>query len=184
MIRTRVHTSSALRRGRLIAKHPGIFLLLLCLVLAGFAAVPAHGSMVSVLIIETGLGQESVVKDYSTLWEDGIMGVFFEAGHIVTNGPVIRLESDHITEFPDEAQADFYEASEGGAEYFVLVLLEYKNQDGTFKPSGVSLKLYSTIPRKLIYQERFSAGQTAGSREEHAQAREAARVLISHIKDR
>jgi hypothetical protein len=168
----------------MIAKHPGMFPFVFCLVLSGFIAVPAYGSMVSVLIIETGLGQESVVKDYSTLWEDGIMGVFFEAGYIVTNGSVIRLESDCVKEFPDEAQADFYEASEGGAEYFVLVLLEYKNQDGTFKPSGVSLKLYGTIPRKLIYQERFSAGQTADSREEHTRAREAARVLISHIKDR
>jgi hypothetical protein len=162
----------------------GMFPLLFCLVLSGFIAVPAHGSMVSILIIETGLEQESVVKDYSTLWEDGIMGVFFEAGYIVTNGSVLRLEADRVKEFPDEAQADFFEASAGGAEYFVLVLLEYKNQDGTFKPSGVSLKLYGTVPRRLIYEERFSSGQTAGSREEHARAREAAGVLISHIKDR
>lgn len=168
----------------MIAKNPGIAPFLLCLLLSGFAAVPAHSSMVSVLVIETGLGEESVAKDYSTLWEDGIMGVFFEAGYIVTNGSVIRLGTGGIKEFPDEAQADFYEASEGGAEYFVLVLLEYKNQDGTFKPSGVFLKLYGTIPRKLIYEERFSTGQTADSREEHTRAREAARVLISHIKDR
>jgi hypothetical protein len=164
-------------------KNRGIFSLL-CLVVLGFIAVPLHGSMVSVLVIETGLNQESAVKDYSTLWEDGIMGVFFEAGYIVTNGPVIRLETNRLKEFPDEAQADFSEASEGGAEYFVLVVLEYKNQDGTFKPSGVSLKLYATIPRRLIYEERFSAGQTADSREEHTLAREAAGVLISHIKDR
>jgi hypothetical protein len=168
----------------MILKSPETFLILLCLVLSSFIAVPAYGSMVSVLIIETGLGQESSVKDYSTLWEDGIMGVFFEAGYIVTNGSVIRLETDRPKEFPDEAQPDFYEASEGGAEYFILVLLEYKNQDGTFKPSGVSLKLYGTIPRRLIYEERLSAGQTADNREEHARAREAARVLISHIKDR
>jgi hypothetical protein len=135
-------------------------------------------------VIETGLSQESTTKDYSTLWEDGIMGIFFEAGYIVTNGSVIRLETDRGKEFPDEAQADFYEASEGGAEYFVLVLLEYKNHDGTFNPPGVSLKLYSTVPRRLIYEERFSAGQTADSREEHTRAREAARALISHIKDR
>jgi hypothetical protein len=164
-------------------KKTGIFPVLLCLGL-GFMAVPLHASMVSVLVIETGLGKESAVKDYSTLWEDGIMGVFFEAGYIVTNGSVIRLEADLVKEFPDEAQADFYEASEGGAEYFVLVVLEYKNQDGTFKPSGVSLKLYTTIPRRLIYEDRVSAGQTADSREEHTRAREAAGVLISHIKDR
>jgi hypothetical protein len=168
----------------MILKHPGIVPVLLFFVLSGLVAVPVHGSMVSVLIIETGLEQESAVKDYSTLWEDGIMGVFFEAGYIVTNGSVLRLGADRVKEFPDEAQADFHEASEGGADFFVMALLEYKNQDGTFKPSVVSLKLYGTIPRRLIYEERFSAGQTVDSREEHARAREAARVLISHIKDR
>jgi hypothetical protein len=165
-------------------KNPGIFLVLLYLVLSSFIAVPLHASMVSILVVETGLQQESVVNDYSTLWEDGIMGVFFDAGYIVTNGSLIRLSTDQIKEFPDEAQPDFYEASEGGAEYFILVLLEYKNQNGTFKPSGVSLKLYGTSPRRLIYEERFSAGQAADKQEEHARAREAARVLISHIKDR
>jgi hypothetical protein len=171
----------------MIVKNRRMFPFLFCLVsglaLSGFIAVPAYGSMVSVLIIETGLGQENIVKDYSTLWEDGIMGVFFEAGYIVTNGSVIRLEKDRVKEFPDEAQADFYEASEGGAEYFILALLEYKNQDGTFRPAGVSLKLYSTNPRELIYAEWFPAGQ-ADNQEEYARARDAARVLISHIKDR
>jgi hypothetical protein len=140
--------------------------------------------MVSVLVVETGLEQETVVKDYSTLWEDGIMGVFFDAGYIVTNGSLIRLGTDQVKEFPDEAQLDFYEASEGGADYFVLALLEYKNQNGTFKPSGISLKLYSTSPRRLIYEQWFPAGQGADNQEEHARAREAAGVLISHIKDR
>jgi hypothetical protein len=164
-------------------KNPGIFPVLLCLGL-GFMAVPLHASMVSVLVIETGLEQETVVKDYSTLWEDGIMGAFFEAGHIVTNGPIVRLGADQNKEFPDVAQSDFNEASEGGADYFILVLLEYKNRDGTFKPSGVSLKLYRTVPRGLIYEDRFPAGQGADNREEHARAREAARVLIAHITDR
>jgi hypothetical protein len=160
------------------------FFPLLCLFIPGLAAAPLYGSMVSVLVIETGLSQESAAKGYSALWEDGIMGMFFEAGYIVTNGSVIRLEADHVEEFPDEAQAEFFEASVGGAEYFVLVILEYKAQDGTFKPSGVSLRLYTTIPRTLIYEERFAAGRTAATRDEHARAREAAGVLISRIKDR
>ncbi|MDR2158643.1 MAG: hypothetical protein LBP23_01105 [Treponema sp.] len=63
----------------MIAKSRGIFPVLLCLVLSGFAAVPACASMVSVLVIETGLDQETIVKDYSTLWEDGIMGALFDA---------------------------------------------------------------------------------------------------------
>jgi hypothetical protein len=163
----------------MILKGPGIILIFLCLL-----AVPSHASMVSVLIMETGLQQESVVKDYSTLWEDGIMGVLFDAGHIVTNGQIIRVSTNQLKEFPDEAQADFHEASEGGAAYFVLALLEYTSQDGTFKPAGVSLKLYSTVPRKLVYQQSFPAGQAADIKEEHTRAREAAGVLISYIKDR
>jgi hypothetical protein len=163
----------------MIKKRPAVFLALL-----GLLGFPLHASMISILVIETCLQQETVVDEYSSLWEDGLMGVFFDAGHIVTNGTIMRLDKNPLKEFPDEAQADFHEASEGGAEYYVLALLEYKNQDGTIKPAGISIRLYSMVPRKLIYEQRFPAGQSADLKEEYAHANQAARALISHLKDR
>jgi hypothetical protein len=141
--------------------------------------------MISVLVIETGLQQGSAAGEYSTLWEDGLMGVFFDAGHIVTNGQIIRQNiNPSDSKSINELRADFNEASEGGVEYLVLAFLEYTNQDGTIKPAGIFLRLYSTVPQRLIYEQRFSAGQSADFTEEHAHAKEAARVLISHLKDR
>ena len=140
--------------------------------------------MISFLVVETGLQAESRAGEYSTLWEDGLMSVFFDAGHIVSNGTVLRLEKNPTKDFPEEVQADFAEAREGGADFFVLALLEYRSQGGAIKPSGVSLRIFSVASRKLIYQQRFAAGTGAGLDEEYACAREAGKAIMSHIKDR
>ncbi|MDR2617674.1 MAG: hypothetical protein LBC62_02280 [Treponema sp.] len=147
-------------------------------------AFPLSASMVSFLVIETGLQQESFAGEYSTLWEDGLMGVFFDAGHIVSNGTILRLEKPPVRDIPDEALSDFAEASEGGAEYLVLILLDYRNKDGTFIPQDVSLKLFTVAGRKMVYQQRFAAGTSANFDEEYARAQGAARAVLPHLKDR
>jgi hypothetical protein len=145
---------------------------------------PLPASMVSFLIIETGLKPETSAGEYSTLWEDGLMGVFFDSGHIVSNGAVLRLEKRPVKDFPDEAQADFLEASQGGAEYLVIALLEYKDYNGNYKPSDVSLRVFAVTSRNLVYQQEFPAGIGADLREEYTRAQEAARAIITHLKDR
>jgi hypothetical protein len=160
-------------------KHFGI-----AFVLAVLAVFPLSASMVSFLVVETGLQAESSAGEYSTLWEAGLMDVFFDAGHIVSNGTVLRLEKNPAKDFPDEVQADFAEAGEGGADFFILALLEYRNQDGKIKPSGISLRIFKVGSRKLIYQQRFAAGTGASLGEEYACAQEAARAIISHLKDK
>jgi hypothetical protein len=150
-------------------------------VLSTLLVFPLSASMISFLIIETGLQPESSAGEYSTLWEDGLMGVFFDSGHIVSNGSVLRLEKKPVKDFPDEAQADFVEASEGGAEYLVIALLEYKNNNGKYKPAGVSLRVFSVSSKNLVYQQQFSAGTGADLREEYTRAQEAARAIITHL---
>jgi hypothetical protein len=145
---------------------------------------PLSASMVSVLIIETGLKPENSAGEYSTLWEDGLMGVFFDSGHIVSNGAIIRLEKQPAKDFPDEARADFLEAREGGVEYLVIALLEYTETNGTYKPSGVSLRVFSVSPGNLVYKREFSAAGDLGLQEEYVRAREAAGTIITHLKDR
>jgi hypothetical protein len=135
------------------------------LVFFALLTFPLSASMVSFLVIETGLQPESSAGEYSSLWEDGLMGVFFDSGHIVSNGPVLRLEKNPVKEFPDEIQADFLEAREGGAEYFIMALLEYRIDNGNYKPSGVSVRVFSTSSRDLVYQQRFSAGAGTDLRE-------------------
>ncbi|MDR1566869.1 MAG: hypothetical protein LBS48_06280 [Treponema sp.] len=154
------------------------------LVFSAVLLFPLSASMVSFLVIETGLQQETFAGEYSTLWEDGLMGVFFDAGHIVSNGTILRLEKTPARDIPDEALPDFAEASEGGAEYLVLILLDYQNKDGTLVPRDVSLKLFTVAGRKMIYQQRFAAGTSAHFDDEYARAREAARAILPYLKDR
>jgi hypothetical protein len=110
--------------------------------------------------------------------------VFFDAGHIVSNGTILRLEKNPARDIPDEALPDFAEASEGGAEYLVLILLDYQNTNGIFAPRDVSLKLFTVAGREMVYQQRFAAGTSADFDEEYARAREAARAVLPHLKDR
>jgi hypothetical protein len=163
----------------MIIKRLGVLVLFSTLL-----AFPLSASMVSFLVIETGLQPESSAGEYSTLWEDGLMGVFFDSGHIVSNGAVLRLEKKPVKDFPDEAQADLLEAGEGGVEYLIIALLEYKDFNGKYKPEEVSLRVFSVSSKSMVYQQQFPAGTGADLREEYIRAQEAARTIIPHLKDR
>jgi hypothetical protein len=140
--------------------------------------------MVSFLVVETGLREGSSAGEYSSLWEDGLMSCFFDAGHIVSNGNILRIEQDSAKELPDEAVSDFDDAVQGGAEFFVLVLLEYNNGSGSLRPATVSFRIFSTASRKMIYQRNFPAGTAASLREEYAYAIESGRAILPFLKDR
>jgi hypothetical protein len=163
--------------------------LALCL----FAAVRLDAAMVSVLVIETGLPVERGTDRHSGLWESGLLDVFFEAGHIVSNAPVLRLPQKPDAEFPDEAGADFAEALEGGAEFFILALLEYDapesgNAGGSEpppldKPRNISLRVFKAQPRTLLYEQRYADSSSMNLKDEYDSVKKAVRTLIPHIND-
>jgi hypothetical protein len=154
----------------------------LCSVLLTF---PLAAATVSFLVIETGLPGlpgESGPGEYSSLWEDGLMGVFFDSGHIVSNGTVLRLEKPPAADLPDEARADFIEAKDGGAEYFVTALLDYRAVNGTYTPPEVSLRVFSTATGNMVFARQFPSGPGPDLREEYNRAQAAARAVITYLK--
>jgi hypothetical protein len=155
-------------------------------ILGAFLALPLPASTVSVLVIETGRNGDNPVKEYSTLWEYGILDVFFEAGHIVSNAPIMQTLRKTAKELPDEARPDMEDAKEGGAEFFVLALLDYKSPDGggaAGKPDAVSLRLFKISGNKAIYQENVNPG-TYSSRDEEVQGiKRIARKLVPLVRD-
>ena len=151
-------------------------------VLWGLLVFPLSAHMVSFLVIETGLLPDTEVDEYSTLWEDGLMRGFFDTGHIVTNSPVLRLEKTPLGEIPAEAQADFAEASEGGADYFVLALLDYFTQDGKSKPRQITVRVFATASRKMIYEHKFPAGNGTDLKDEYARAQDASRIVAAQVR--
>ncbi|MDR2110265.1 MAG: hypothetical protein LBP32_03050 [Spirochaetaceae bacterium] len=153
-----------------------------CLIFPGLSLSAAT---VSFLVIETGLEEEKTAEA-SAHWESGLMDVFFEEGHVVSNAPIKRLAQKPETVFPEEARADFNDAREGGADFFILALLDYRKtaEDPAPKPQGISLRLFRVNPYQFIVEQRHSGGSSAPVSEEFITARNAARAMVSHIKDR
>ena len=141
---------------------------------------PVSASMVSFLVIETGLSEESVTQ-YGSLWEGGLMDVFFDAGHIVTNSPIARMEKRPAEDLSGYIGVDFYEATRSGADYFVIGFLEFKNKD-SHVPNAMIVKIYNTNTEKLIFERSFPAGTGRNLGEEYQIAKSAGQVIVSNMK--
>ena len=146
-------------------------------------AFPVSASMVSFLVVETGLNEEIRSPQFSSLWEGGLMSVFYDAGHIVTNSPIGRMEKKPSNDLSGTIKADFDEAAEGGAEYFVLGFIEYQINGSAAVPVGMAIKLYKIDSQELIYENNFPAGNGSSLNQEYQFAQNAGRTLIPHIKD-
>jgi len=147
-------------------------------------AIPVSASMVSFLVVETGLNENVPTNQLSTLWGGGLMGAFFDDGHIVTDSPVVRMEKRPAQDFTGQVEMDYIEAVEAGAEYFILGFLEYKIVSGRVTPVNIVVKLYDTDSKKLLFEQDFPVGTGRNLAEEHQIAQNAGRVIIAHLKDR
>jgi hypothetical protein len=150
-----------------------------------FLGLPLPAATVSFLVIETGLREELVSPGYSVLWENSLLDVFFEAGHIVSNAPLMRLNRLPAEDFPPEALADFSEALEGGADFFVLARLDYRfSRAGAGpEPENIVLRIYRTRPYRLVHEERLENLDASSGRDESVRAARIIRRLIPYIKD-
>jgi hypothetical protein len=167
--------------GSMFLKQAGGFVCLSLLLSA-----PLSAATVSFLVIETGLGEGEGRNEFSTLWETSLMDVFFESGHIVSNAPVMRLPVNPEGEFPEEARGDLEEAREGGAEFFVLALLDYAASSGAGilgAPRLVRLKLFKIDPYKLLFEQRYTGTLTVSENEEFLNAKKTAQTIIPHLRN-
>jgi len=156
----------------------GIMALLLVLLV-----FPVSASMVSFLLVETGINDDAPNSQYTSLWEGGLMAAFFDAGHIVTNSPYTRIEKMPSQDLSGFVAEDFAEAVQGGAEYFILGYLEYKMDGQKPVPVGMAIKVYTTGSKKLIHEQGFPAGTGRNLNEEFQLAQSVGRTIISQIKE-
>ena len=158
--------------------------LLSILVLFAVLSFPASASVVSFLLVETGLGNGNMETQYTSLWEGGLMNAFFDAGHIVNNSPIARMERIPARDFTGTVEADFKDAVSGGAEFFILGFIDYQVQAGKPVPTGIILKIYKTKSQEVVYEQRFQAGTGKSLNEEYQIAQSTGRIVVSHLKDR
>ncbi|MFP3088801.1 hypothetical protein LQZ21_00560 [Treponema sp. TIM-1] len=159
------------------------------LVMILFLLVPQiFAANISFLVIETGIREGNPVNESSNLWETILLDVFFDAGHIVSNAPIMRLPNPQGKEIPDEARENLEDAVRGGADFFVVALLDYQGAAAVnspkIKPQGVSLRLFSMNPYKFLYEQSYSAPTQSPENDELADAKRIVRMIIPHLGDR
>jgi hypothetical protein len=153
--------------------------------LLALMTLPLQGATVLFLVIETGLGEEEKVNEYSNLWENGLLDVFFEEGHIVSNSPVLRLAEKPEGEFPGQASEDLSGAVDGGAGYLILAILDFQVPAGErkVKPGDISLRLYQTRPYRFLYEEHYAGGNYNNNmNDEFVRVKQTVRRLLPHLQ--
>ena len=136
----------------------------LSLVLLGILLSPAYTETVMLFSEEpTGMGNE---RDSVIYVEDGIMDVFFSAGHIIFNGGYQQFDQESAA-----AQSTFGDtpsfriAKSGGADYMLQVQLEFTPDKQDSLPVKAHYSLYH-----LNSEEKLAGGEVllteAGEREE------------------
>jgi len=135
-----------------------LFVLFFCV----FILPCMFGATVSCLVIETGLPTGGPKSQYSTMWENNLMDVLFETGHIVSNGRMLRLDKKPPESLPGEAEKDFEEARQNGMDYFLIAIIEQNSGAQT-----VSLRLFSTKSQELIKEQVYANNSSRSAREEN-----------------
>ena len=144
--------------------------------LFAIAISPLYSATVSFLVIEFGLAAEGPASQHSVMWENGLMDVFFEAGHIVSNSPIMRLARRPDEGFPDEAEREFEFAREGFMDYFVIAVVDHP------APHNVSLRLFRTNSQQMIIEHKYTDTTYQTRREEYNAIKQEIQVLLARIR--
>ena len=140
---------------------------LFVLILVCMGLLPLGAATVSVLVIESGLPPGIGCTPSAEVWESGMMDVFFDAGHIVSNAPCQQIPAlvyEVSGTLPLNAGSEFDEARLGGSDFFVLVLLNYRGDTGE-SPKDVFIRVFRVSSGELLYETKV-AGKTWGNIDE------------------
>ena len=149
----------------------------IALILGLFIGFNAWAGMVSFYVIETGLSENEEKKQHSELWENALLDIFFDAGHIVTNGLILRLEkkpSGDILEF-----VDMQEARDFGIEFVLIAQLDYVSDSRS--PGEISFFIYNTGSREKIMERKITPRSIRTARDEYDDIKSFVRGLVPYL---
>jgi len=129
---------------------------------------------VSFYVVEAGKNEEADTK-MSELWETAFMDVFFDAGYIISNAPIMRIEKSpsNILQI-----LDFKEASLCGIDYMLIVLLDYKA--ALPSPEEVSFYIYKVTKREKVLERKIRQKQIP-LRDDYNNMKSIARGFVPYI---
>jgi len=140
--------------------------------------VSVSAATVSFYVVEAGKNEVADLK-ISDLWETAFMDVFFEAGHIISNAPVMQ-----VAKYPSNILqvVDFKEATACGIDYMVIVLLDYKQ--GEAKPEELSFYVFKVKNRDKITESKIrQRTYSRNAREDYDNMKSIARGFVPYIGD-
>jgi hypothetical protein len=106
---------------------------------------------VSFYVIEAGVNEDSDIKQSQSVeWENAFMEVFFDAGYIISNAPIMSFEKKPS----DVLQVvDMDEAVACGIDYMLIVLPEYKKD--VKEPIEVSFYIYRVVMHEKVIEKKI-----------------------------
>jgi len=133
----------------------GLMVKRVVLTVLGFLSVfGVEASMISFSVIETGLPPEAGRNQYSVRWENTLLDVFFDAGHIVSNAPIVRLDTKPSGDIMQASAFDIEEAISGGVDFVIFAQLDFSS--GAPAPGEISFFIYRITGREKIFEKRIA----------------------------
>jgi hypothetical protein len=171
-----------------------LFLPFFAVVLSGLPSPRLSAANVSVLVVETGILDGIPLEIQRTrAWESGLMNVFFEKGHVVSNADTFALASKPAGRFPNGFDYVLELAEEGGIDFLVVAFLEYEPGDRNgklmtkkepAKPKGADIRLFTVRKGELLHRELLASGAAFFGNDEGVIAENAALKMIPYMRAR
>ena len=145
-----------------------------------FTVFGVEASMISFVVVETGLPQEGERNQHSLSWENALLDVFFDAGYIVSNYPILRLETRPSGSILQSSAffAVEEEALNGGFDYIVLAQLDYS---GSQTPGEISFFIYRIRGRVKVLERQMSGKTYRSARDEIDDLKIIVRELVPYL---
>ena len=152
---------------------------LFIILLLSFLTVSVHANLISFYIVETGIPMESERNRSSMLWENAFLDVFFDAGFIVTNYPMMRFPEKPSSNIIEAAGFDVREAMDAGVDYILIAQLDYTNPANG--PDDISFYVFKVINHLVVYEKKITGRNYRNERDAIDELRKIVRELVPVI---
>jgi hypothetical protein len=144
-----------------------------------FTVYGVEASMLTFIVVETGLPQEGERNQHSLYLENALLDVFFDAGHIVSNFPILRYETKPSGDIlQSTAYAMEENALDAGVDYIVLAQLDYS---GSQAPGDISFLIYRIRGRVKVLERQIRGKIYRTAREEIDDLKIIVRELVPYL---
>lgn len=134
--------------------------------------------MVSFYVIETGVAEEVEMLQHSVNWENAFLDIFFDAGHIVCNAPILRLDKKPPGDISN--MVDMQDARNSGVDYILIAQIDYEVK--TRNPQEISFLIYNLITKEKLLEKKISPDKLKKAKSEYEDMKSVVRGLVPYIK--